>query len=71
MTLSTQAPLRQARSGADELAPMPGRVLIVVLSRADHIARKIAANGIRPVLDEHRTTETPTLKSGQHCTRRR
>ncbi len=25
----------------------------------------IAANGIRLVLDEQRTTETPTLKSGQ------
>lgn len=31
----------------------------------DQVARTIAANGIRLVLDEHRTTETPTLKSGQ------
>jgi hypothetical protein len=31
----------------------------------DHVARTIAANGIRLVLDEHRTTTTPTLKSGQ------
>jgi hypothetical protein len=27
--------------------------------------RAIAANGIRLVLDEHRATTTPTLKSGQ------
>jgi hypothetical protein len=35
------------------------------LGTGDHIARTIAANGIRLVLDEQRTTETPTLKSGQ------
>jgi hypothetical protein len=35
------------------------------LGTGDHVARAIAANGIRLVLDEHRTTETPTLKSGQ------
>ena len=35
------------------------------LGTGDHVARTIAANGIRLVLDEHRTTETPTLKSGQ------
>jgi ParB/RepB/Spo0J family partition protein len=31
---------------------------------ADEVARTIAANGLRLVLDEHRTTTTPTLKSG-------
>src|SRR3954470_18669797 len=35
------------------------------LGTGDHVVRTIAANGIRLVLDEHRTTETPTLKSGQ------
>ena len=35
------------------------------LGTSDHVARTIAANGIRLVLDEHRSTETPTLKSGQ------
>jgi ParB/RepB/Spo0J family partition protein len=35
------------------------------LGTDDHTARTIAANGIRLVLDEHRATETPTLKSGQ------
>jgi ParB/RepB/Spo0J family partition protein len=35
------------------------------LGTGDHVARTIAANGIRLVLDEHRTTTTPTLKSGQ------
>jgi hypothetical protein len=28
------------------------------------VARTIAANGLRLVLEEHRTTTTPTLKSG-------
>lgn len=28
------------------------------------MASAIAANGLRLVLDEHRTTQTPTLKSG-------
>ena len=35
------------------------------LGIGDHVARTIAANGIRLVLDAHRTTETPTLKSGK------
>jgi hypothetical protein len=35
------------------------------LGSDDHTARTIAANGIRLVLDEHRTTTTPTLKSGR------
>jgi hypothetical protein len=35
------------------------------LGTGDRVARTIATNGIRLVLDEHRTTETPTLKSGQ------
>ena len=35
------------------------------LGTGDHVARTIAATGIRLVLDEHRTTITPTLKSGQ------
>jgi ParB/RepB/Spo0J family partition protein len=35
------------------------------LGTNDHVARTIAANGIRLVLDEHRKTETPTLKSGR------
>jgi ParB/RepB/Spo0J family partition protein len=35
------------------------------LGTGDHVARTIAANGIRLVLDEQRTTITPTLKSGQ------
>ncbi len=35
------------------------------LGSADNVARTLAANGIRLVLDEFRTTETPTLKSGK------
>ena len=35
------------------------------LGTGDHVARAIAANGLRLVLDEHRTTTTPTLKSGK------
>jgi ParB/RepB/Spo0J family partition protein len=35
------------------------------LGTGDHVARTIAANGLRLVLDEHRTTTTPTLKSGK------
>jgi ParB/RepB/Spo0J family partition protein len=35
------------------------------LGSADNVARTLAANGIRVVLDEFRTTETPTLKSGK------
>ena len=35
------------------------------LGTSDHVARTIAANGVRLVLDEYRTTTTPTLKSGQ------
>ena len=35
------------------------------LGTSDHVARTIAANGLRLVLDEHRTTRTPTLKSGK------
>lgn len=35
------------------------------LGTGDHVARTIAANGLRLVLDEHRTTSTPTLKSGK------
>ena len=31
----------------------------------DVLSRRLAANGIRLVLDEFRTTETPTLKSGK------
>jgi hypothetical protein len=31
---------------------------------ADEVVRVIAANGLRLVLEEHRTTQTPTLKSG-------
>jgi len=34
-------------------------------SSDDLLCRRLAANGIRLVLDEFRTTETPTLKSGQ------
>jgi len=30
----------------------------------DDVAKTIAANGLRLVLEEHRTTQTPTLKSG-------
>ena len=33
--------------------------------RENDVAQAIAANGLRLVLDEHRTTETPTLKSGK------
>jgi ParB/RepB/Spo0J family partition protein len=32
--------------------------------REDDVAQAIAANGLRLVLEEHRTTTTPTLKSG-------
>jgi ParB/RepB/Spo0J family partition protein len=32
----------------------------------DDVAKTIAANGLRLVLEEHRTTTTPTLKSGAH-----
>lgn len=35
------------------------------LGTSDHVARTIAANGLRLVLDEHRSTTTPTLKSGK------
>jgi len=35
------------------------------LGTGDHVARTIAANGLRLVLDEHRTTTTPTLKRGK------
>jgi ParB/RepB/Spo0J family partition protein len=35
------------------------------LGSSDHAARTIAANGLRLVLEEHRTTTTPTLKSGK------
>jgi hypothetical protein len=35
------------------------------LGTGDHVACTIAANGIRLVLDKHRTTTTPTLKSDQ------
>jgi len=35
------------------------------LGTGDHVARTIAANGLRLVLDEHRATTTPTLKSGK------
>src|SRR4051812_36638540 len=35
------------------------------LRTGEHTARVIAANGIRLVFDEHRSTTTPTLKSGQ------
>ncbi len=35
------------------------------LGTSDHVARTIAANGLRLVLDEHRTTQTPRLKSGK------
>jgi hypothetical protein len=34
-------------------------------SSDDLLCRRLAANGIRLVLDEFRTTETPTLKSGK------
>ena len=35
------------------------------LGTSDHAARTIAANGLRLVLEEHRTTTTPRLKSGK------
>jgi len=35
------------------------------LGTGDHTVATIAANGIRLVFDQHRTTTTPTLKSGQ------
>jgi ParB/RepB/Spo0J family partition protein len=35
------------------------------LGTSDHVARTIASNGLRLILDEHRTTTTPTLKSGK------
>ena len=35
------------------------------LGTSDHAARTIAANGLRLVVEEHRTTTTPTLKSGK------
>jgi hypothetical protein len=35
------------------------------LGTSDHTARTIAANGLRLVLEEHRTTTTPTLKTGK------
>jgi hypothetical protein len=35
------------------------------LGTSDHVARTIAANGLRLVLEEHRVTTTPTLKSGK------
>jgi ParB/RepB/Spo0J family partition protein len=35
------------------------------LGTSDHVARTIASNGLRLVLEEHRTTQTPTLRSGK------
>ena len=35
------------------------------LGTGDHTVQTIAANGIRLVFDQHRTTDRPTLKSGQ------
>jgi hypothetical protein len=35
------------------------------LGTSDHAARTIAANGLALVLEEHRTTKTPRLKSGK------
>jgi hypothetical protein len=35
------------------------------LGTGEHVVRTIAANGIRLVLDEQRTSTTPTLKNGQ------
>ena len=35
------------------------------LATSDHPVATIAANGIRLVFEQHRSTETPTLKSGQ------
>lgn len=35
------------------------------LGTSDHTVQTIAANGIRLVIEEHRTTTTPTLKSGK------
>lgn len=35
------------------------------LGVGDNVARVLAANGLRLVLDDQRTTETPTLKSGE------
>ena len=35
------------------------------LATSDHAARTVAANGLRLVLEQHRTTTTPTLKSGR------
>ena len=35
------------------------------LGSNDHVARTIAENGLRLVLDEHRSTVTPTLNSGK------
>ncbi|MEA2350423.1 MAG: hypothetical protein QOG86_1364, partial [Thermoleophilaceae bacterium] len=35
------------------------------LGTSDHTARTIAANGVRLVVEEHRTTTTPKLKSGK------
>ena len=35
------------------------------LGTSDHAARTIAANGLRLVVEEHRTTTTPRLKSGK------
>lgn len=35
------------------------------LGTSDHVARTIVANGLRLVLEEHRATTTPTLKSGK------
>jgi hypothetical protein len=46
------------------------------LGTSDHVARTIAANGLRLVLDEHRTTTTPDAQERQagqdeSCLRRR
>jgi hypothetical protein len=35
------------------------------LTTSDHVARTIATNELRLVLEEQRTTTTPTLKSGK------
>jgi ParB/RepB/Spo0J family partition protein len=38
------------------------------LGTREHTVRAVAANGLRLVLDQHRTTTTPTLKSGKEGT---
>ncbi len=58
-------PRHSHRLGIVRVRPARPGDAVSYLGTGDHVARTIAANGLRLVLDEHRTTTTPTLKSGK------